>query len=253
VEDLEIQDQVVEVRETPVAGELSADHPTDVTPEVEEPGGEEKETPKKEAAPKTFTEEEVTEREAKITSDLQKQKAEAEGQLNRLRYEEQIRQVQQAEAAALAQDREQAEQGYIGEDVVQQRQQARQATKQLVEQAQGLHGVVQQLRTEGEMLSMVTTIYHVAKEAAKEDGLSEFQTIELFDQLMKEGKYSSPDQVRGKVATLRLKKVKEALRAASIIPENFDHGAGASNSGGVDLNKLSIDELAEMAYSTKKK
>lgn len=233
------QDQVIETQDTPVAGELEADHPAEVTPEVAKPGGEKKETPK-ETAPKaevkpvkTFTEEEAearaTEREAKVTSELQRQKADVEAQLNRARYAEQIRLAQIAEADELAKDRAQVEAGYIGEDVVQQRQQARQVTKQLFQQVQGIHGVVQQLRTEGESLGMALAVYHTAKEAAKEDGLTEFQTIELFDQLMKEGKYTSPDQVKGKVATLRLKKVKEALKAATVVPEKFDPGPTGSS------------------------
>ena len=246
--DQEIQDQVIETKEPLEAVTLDTEHPAEVTPDVEKPGGEKKETAPK---PKTFTEEEATAREAKITSELQKKNADIEAQLNRLRMEEQIRQTQQAEAAELAKDRQQVEQGFIGEDVVQQRQQARQYTKQLVQQAQGIQGVVQQLRTEGESLGMALAVYHTAKESAKEDGLNEFQTMELFDQLMKEEKYTSPDQVKGKVAMLRLKKAKEALRAATITPESFDKGPSVS--GGVNIDKMSAEEKIEYGLTHPRK
>lgn len=236
--DQETQGQVIETEVTPEPGPTEEGQVTEPVTEAPKPGGEKEVI--KQVAPKvkTFTEAEVTAREAEITSTLQKQRAESEAQLYRLRMEEQIRQAQKAEDDATAQDKAQVEQGYIGEDVVEQRKQARQVTKQYIQQAQGIGQVVEQLRQEGEMLGMLSAVYHTAKDVAKEDGLNEFQTMELFEQLMRGERPKSPDQVKGKIAELRLKKAKEALRAATATSETFDKGPGVANVGGMGIEGL---------------
>ncbi len=207
--------------------EAGAETPQSTEPTVtEQPGAETVSqeapvAPKVEvASPKTYTEEEVKQREAQITSKLQAETAQAREHASKLALAQQVQALAQAEQQAQSKDQQEVTNGVITENEAAQRRDQRIHALQSQAQSARMQQALQAQAAQGEQLGRVL----MAQDVAKEYGVDA-------DVLLKDTTITTPLQMVQKAAKLALKARDAQLRALSAKPETFDKGPQTETTG----------------------
>ena len=184
--------------------------------------------------PKVFTEAEVAEREARITSTLQTQTAEVQERLARLELQRQIDAIASAEQAAQGKDKQDVDNGIISEDeAVQRRNQRTQALRDQAQTAQ-LQQALREQTQQGEQLGRILMAHDLAKKYGVDP-----------DKLLKDANIKTPMAMIQKATDLALADRDTKLRQLSSKSENFDKGQHAETTGAE-----TYDESLKSRYPT---
>jgi hypothetical protein len=188
--------------------------------------------------PRTYTEDEVREREAKLTSakdtELQKHKDE----LARLNMQQRINQLAAQERQAQAKDQQAVENGTITAEEAEARKQARAETSRLSQ-------VVDQLKPQAEQLGRIQMANDLAKTYKDKYGV----VIDP-DVLIKDKDIKSPTEMMQRASELALTSKNEELKTLkkpAPKPEVFDGGPG-TNGGGATSEESRLKERYPSMY-----
>jgi len=206
-----------EQNQPPAEGTQTTEQAGDITPPPAEPtaetqpGAEEK--PQK--APRTYTEQEWSEREKAKDTEI----AEYRTLLARQALEQQAAQAGAIEKEARAQDEKAVEAGEITSAEAAQRAQQRQqeASQQIA---------ARQLMTRAEEAGRILA----AQDFGKKYNLEEAQIAEL----LSDKSLDSPAAMEAKAAKIALEKTQEELKAAKEVPQTFDSGQLGTTGPSVD-------------------
>ncbi|MFA5377189.1 MAG: hypothetical protein WC455_15670 [Dehalococcoidia bacterium] len=214
-----------------------------------QPGAEAKAiTPEKaekaepEKKPKLYTEEEVRQREADITSKQQQQTEQWRRQALQQAMQQEIAKAQEAERQATAKDAEDVQTGVITQSDADRRQRIRQSTAE----AEARLNQMRQQDAELTAKSNVAAKAVMAQEMGKEFELSD----EDVKALITDKAITTPEMMIRRAAKLSQDNLKTQLQKAKVQPETFDKGPGDFMDTSND--NLSARDLARKAYSQKK-
>lgn len=169
---------------------------------------------------KVFTEGDVLAREAKILSAKDREIAAYQQRESGQQLQQQIYQMQAAEAQAQATDRGEVDQGIITPAGAQTRQQGRMRQVQQQTQMAAQMATSRQVRDETEQYGRVL----VAREFGERYGVNP-------EELVKDTSLVSPSAMEAKAAGLALERTKSELKKAQQQPQHFDQGQSGAFQG----------------------
>jgi len=221
-----------QVEETQVEDQAGTDTlPEDVVPSQPEAETPAETQPGAETEPRAYTQEEVSRMQA--ASDQEN------ARLRRTLAERDLRREMEergAEEARLrAEEARAVQDGDMTEAEARQNQQRRHEDFVRGQERRRQVAAADQMITLAETeIGPLAQAYIEALEVAKEDGLSRFETMELFNEILKDERFTKPEQLTKKIQNIRLKRRDAALKAAKQKPETFDSGQMGSTGASVD-------------------
>jgi hypothetical protein len=202
-----------------------------VEPEATQSGAEEttSEPPK---PVKTYTQEEVAEREAKIMSQAQAEAEQYRQYAAQVAMQQEISRLQAKEREAQAKDQKEVTDGYITPEIAEQRRNQRMEEERA-------RRAYQALEQKGNDLARIL----LAQELGNEYGID-------FNLLLKDKTIRTDFDMSRKAAKLAIEAREEKIRAAAIVPETFDKGPAGGVVG--DFSKMSPEEKIQWALKHQK-